>query len=56
VTFGYNEHNRLTSARPHTPTTVGGTSYLYDANGNLSSGNGRNYTWNAENLPTTISY
>jgi RHS repeat-associated protein len=44
------------SARPHTPTTVGGTSYLYDANGNLTGGSGRTYTWNAENLPTTISY
>ena len=44
------------SARPHTPTTVGGASYIYDANGNLTGGSGRTYNWNAENLPTSISY
>ena len=29
-------------------------SYAYDANGNLTSGNGRGYTWDAENRPTLI--
>jgi RHS repeat-associated protein len=43
------------SARPHTPTSVGGQSYSYDANGNLTSGGGRDITsWNAENKPLAI--
>jgi tetratricopeptide (TPR) repeat protein len=44
-----------TSVRPHTPSSVGGASYVYDANGNLTGGAGRTYTWNAENLPPSVS-
>jgi RHS repeat-associated protein len=43
------------SARPHTPSSIGGASYSYDANGNLTGGGGRTYTWNAENLPLSVS-
>jgi RHS repeat-associated protein len=34
---------------------VGGQTYSYDANGNLLSGGGRSYVWNAENQPTSIT-
>jgi RHS repeat-associated protein len=44
------------SARPHTPSAVNGATYSYDANGNLTSGGGRNYTWNIDNLPASISH
>jgi hypothetical protein len=43
------------SVRPHTPSSVGGASYTYDANGNLTGGGGRTYTWNTENLPLSVS-
>jgi len=43
------------SARPHTPSSVGGASYAYDLNGNLTGGAGRTYSWNAENLPLSVS-
>jgi RHS repeat-associated protein len=36
---------------PSTPVA----SYAYDANGNMTSGNGRSITWNDDNLPTYIS-
>jgi hypothetical protein len=39
-----------TSVRPHTPSSVGGAGYVYDANGNLLSGAGRSYTWSVNNL------
>ncbi|HEY1774503.1 MAG TPA: hypothetical protein VGH91_15070 [Gammaproteobacteria bacterium] len=29
--------------------------YAYDANGNMTSGNGRTITWNDDNLPLTIN-
>jgi RHS repeat-associated protein len=44
------------SVRPHTPSAVNGASYSYDANGNLTAGSGRSYTWTAENLPASISW
>jgi len=44
------------SARPHTPTTVGSISYIYDTNSNLASGNRRNYNWNAENPPLSSGW
>ncbi|MFL5803006.1 MAG: RHS repeat domain-containing protein, partial [Roseiflexaceae bacterium] len=43
------------STRPHTPSAVNGAAYTYDANGNLTSGGGRTYTWNIDNLPASIS-
>jgi RHS repeat-associated protein len=67
-TYGYNAIGNLTSkagtaytypaagsARPHTPTSVGGASYAYDPNGNLTGGSGRTYTWTVDNLPTSVS-
>ncbi len=35
-------------------TSISGT-YAYDANGNMTSGNGRTITWNDDNLPTSIT-
>ena len=35
--------------------TVGSDAYGYDANGNLTTGGGRTYTWNAENQPIQIT-
>jgi RHS repeat-associated protein len=32
------------------------TAYSYDGNGNLRTDGGRQYSWNAENLPTQISH
>jgi RHS repeat-associated protein len=43
------------SARPHTPSSVGGASYTYDANGNLTGGGGRTYSWTIDNLPLSVS-
>ncbi|HEX2912230.1 MAG TPA: RHS repeat-associated core domain-containing protein [Chloroflexia bacterium] len=43
------------SARPHTPTVVGGQVYSYDNNGNLQSGGNRSYSWNVENKPVSIT-
>ena len=34
---------------------VGGTSYVYDANGNLTGRAGRTYTWTVDNLPLSVS-
>ncbi|GIV96380.1 MAG: hypothetical protein KatS3mg057_1037 [Herpetosiphonaceae bacterium] len=31
------------------------TTYAYDANGTLTSGGGRSYAWNADNLPLSIT-
>ncbi len=39
----------------HQALSVGGWSYSYDANGNLQSGQGRTYTWQADNLPASIT-
>ncbi len=44
------------SVRPHAVTSIGvPTSYTYDATGNMLTGGGRTYTWNADNQPLTIS-
>jgi YD repeat-containing protein len=40
---------------PHAPKTVGSDTYTYDTNGNVLSGGGRTYTWNALNLPTSVT-
>jgi RHS repeat-associated protein len=42
------------SVRPHAVTTAGSNSYTYDANGNMSTGAGRTFTYDFENRPTTI--
>ena len=36
-----------------TYTTAGANTYSYDANGNMTGGSGRTYTWNPENKPLT---
>ena len=68
-TFQYDELGRITynsligtysypppgSARPHAPSSVAGNSYVYDANGNLTSGGGRTIQWNADNLPIQVN-
>lgn len=41
--------------KPHAVVQSGAGSFCYDANGNLVSGGGRNITWGATNLPTSIS-
>ncbi|MCX5723654.1 MAG: FG-GAP-like repeat-containing protein [Nitrospirae bacterium] len=43
------------SVQPHAVTTAGANSYTYDANGNMTGGAGRTYTWNPENKPLTIT-
>ena len=43
-------------SHPYAVTSVTSTgSYVYDANGNMTSGNGRTITWNGDNLPVSIS-
>jgi YD repeat-containing protein len=66
--YSYNQIGNLTSkagvsysypsagsARPHTPSSVGGQAYSYDLNGNLTSGGGRTYVWNGENQPGSVT-
>jgi RHS repeat-associated protein len=43
---------------PHAVQSIAGTlsaTYLYDANGNMTSGGGRTLTWTSFNMPATIS-
>ncbi|NTW01343.1 MAG: hypothetical protein HGA19_08520 [Oscillochloris sp.] len=42
-------------SNPHALVSGAGSSYCYDANGNMLSGGGRTYTWNAQNLPTSVT-
>jgi RHS repeat-associated protein len=42
-------------ARPHAVVGALGSSYAYDANGNLVSGGGRTYSWDADNRPVLIN-
>ena len=43
----------------HRVCNIGGgslnTTFAYDANGNMTSGNGRNYTWMSFNMPASIT-
>jgi|GEM_PF-3943519 len=48
--YGDPAHPYAVTAVPSMPGT-----YVYDANGNMTSGNGRTITWNDDNLPITIS-
>jgi YD repeat-containing protein len=41
--------------KPHAVTAYGSTSYTYDANGNMESGDGRIIAWDTENRPTEIA-
>ncbi|WP_029215379.1 RHS repeat-associated core domain-containing protein [Kallotenue papyrolyticum] len=55
MSYSYGSNGNGTGAGPHQARTVGGQSYSYDANGNLVSGGGRTYTWQADNLPASIT-
>jgi RHS repeat-associated protein len=71
ITYSYNELGNLTvnsqvgsytyptsgssSVRPHAVTTAGSNTYSYDANGNMTAGAGRSFTYNLENKPLTIT-
>lgn len=41
-------------SKPHAVTAARGSTYAYDANGNMQTGGGRTITWNSANLPTRI--
>lgn len=43
------------SVRPHAVTGVGGNSYGYDLNGNMTSGAGRTIEYNQENRPVQVT-
>ena len=43
------------SVRPHAVSSVGGVSYIYDANGNMASRGGASVTWSTYDYPTTIN-
>ncbi len=45
-----------TSVRPHTPSAVNGAAYIYDANGNLTAGSGRTYSWTIDNMPASVTH
>lgn len=69
LTYQYNQIGNMTynsqvgtytypasgSARPHAVSTAGGISYIYDANGNMTSGNGRTLAWTRDNKPSSIT-
>ena len=40
--------------KPHAVTSVGSTSYAYDANGNMTARGSQNLTWDVENKPVVI--
>ena len=42
-------------SKPHALIAGAGTSSCYDRNGNMVSGGGRSYVWNAQNLPLSIT-
>jgi RHS repeat-associated protein len=48
-TYGY------TAPHAHAVSAAGGTSYTYDANGNMTGGNGRTISWSYDNLPTQVT-
>jgi RHS repeat-associated protein len=43
------------ASHPHAVTKAGNNTYTYDANGDMISGAGRTFTWNSDNLPTSVS-
>jgi YD repeat-containing protein len=62
TTLAYDEGNQLCWTSPGTPATTacgsppaGAAIYLYDSNGNLLSGAGRTYAYNAKNQTTSIT-
>ena len=53
--YAYGANGNGTGAGPHQARTVGGSTYSYDANGNLVSGGGRTYSWRADNLAASVT-
>ncbi len=43
------------SVQPHAVTGAGSNTYVYDANGNMTSGTGRTITYDHENRPSSIT-
>ncbi len=43
------------SVQPHAVIAAGGNTYTYDANGNMSAGAGRTFTYDVENRPISIT-
>lgn len=41
--------------RPHAPRTIGGQTLSWDDNGNLKTGGGRDFEWDGENRPSSIT-
>src|SRR5258706_6224217 len=66
-TFGYDDIGNLTSksdvgsytypttGKVHAVSSVPGTNYMYDANGNLSNTGFANFTWTVSNMPNVIT-
>lgn len=68
-TFAYNKIGNITSnsrvgsytypgtgaARPHAVSNAGGTTYAYDAAGNMTSGAGRTIAWDAAGRPKSVN-
>jgi len=55
TSYSYGSTGNGTGAGPHQARTIGGQTYSYDANGNLTSGGGRSYQWDAQNRPRVIA-
>ena len=49
-TYVYNDPNHVHAVKQAGPTT-----YNYDNNGNMTSGDGRTITWNYDNMPSSIT-
>jgi len=54
VAFGSCPHAGIAYANPHAPTTIGGVSYTYDNNGNVTSYGTTTVTWDYRNRITKI--
>ena len=55
-TMTYGSTGVGTGGGPHQARMLNGSPITYDANGNMTSGNGRTYTWTLENKPATVTY
>ncbi len=52
---GTTPYTYTNASHPHAVSSVGTDSYTYDLMGNTLSGGGRQYTWNAQGLPSSIT-
>jgi len=53
--MSYGSNANGTGTGPHQARSVGGVSYTYDNNGNLTTRTGTSITWNVDNQPTSIT-